>query len=92
MQALFDLGRVNLTIPAWEMAFYVILASLYMIWGKTKYCLLTTYLFALYWGYYLFAGDLLAAAHGDPAAQSVYIGFGLALFAFILMALFYEDR
>jgi hypothetical protein len=92
MKALFTLGAVSLIIPAWEMALYVCLMSIYVIWGKIKYCLLTTYLFALYWGYYLFAHDLLAAARGDPAAQSAYIVFGLLLLAFVLMALFYEER
>ena len=92
MQALFDLGRVNLTIPAWQMALYIGLMSLCMIWRKTKCCLLTTYLFAFYWGYYLFAHDFLSVAHGDSAAQSAYIGFGLALIAFSLIALFYEEQ
>ena len=92
MKALFTLGAVNLVIPAWEMALYICVMSLYMIWGKLRYCLLTTYFFALYLGYYLFAHDLLAAARGDSTAQSAYIGFGLLLLAFILTALFYEER
>lgn len=92
MEALTNLGRVDLIIPAWQMVLYVCLFGLYMISGKTKCCLLTTYLFVIYWGYYLFAGDLLAAIRGNLAAESAYITFGLALAAFVLMALFYEER
>ena len=92
MEALFDLGRVNLTIPAWQMALYVALVALYMILGRVKCCFLTTYLFALYWGYYLFPHDFLTAAHGNPGAESAYLAFGFALIAFNLFALFYEER
>ena len=92
MESLFNLGTVNLTIPAWQMALYVGLFSFYMIWGRIKCCLLTTYVFALYWGYYLFSREFLAAARGSPGAESVYFGFGLALIAFNLIALFYEER
>lgn len=92
MEGLFDLGSVNLTIPAWQMALYVGLIAFYMIWGRVKCCLLTTYGFAFYWGYYLFSHDFLTAARGSTSAESAYLGFGLALIAFNLIALFYEER
>ena len=92
MESLFDLGTVKLTIPAWQMALYVGLISFYMIWGRIKCCLLTTYVFALYWGYYMFSSDFLRATHGSPSAESAYFAFGLALIAFNLIAIFYEER
>lgn len=92
MDTLFDLGSVTLTIPAWQMALYVVLIAFYMILGRVKCCFLTTYLFALYWGYYLFPHDFLTAARGNPSAESLYIGFGLALIAFNLIALFHEQQ
>jgi hypothetical protein len=92
MQELIDLGTVRLTIPAWQVAFYLCVISLCVIFGKIKGCLLTTYLSAFYWGYYLYGGDFLTAAHGNPTAQAVYYGFALALGGCILMALFREER
>jgi hypothetical protein len=92
MEYLFDLGSVTLTIPAWQMAMYLAIIAFYMICGRVKICLLTTFGFALYWGYYLFSGDFLVAVSGKPSAESAYFGFGLALIAFNLIALFYEER
>ena len=92
METLIDLGTVRLTIPAWQMAFYLCLVSVYVIFGRIKGCLLTTYLCAFYLGYYLYAHDFIVAAHGNPAAQAVYYGFALALGGFVLMTFFYERR
>jgi hypothetical protein len=92
MESLLDLGSVNLTIPAWQMALYIGIVAFYMIWGRIKCCFLTTYVFALYWGYYLYSSEFLKVTHGNPSAESAYIGFGLALIAFNLFALFYEER
>ena len=46
METLIDLGTVRLTIPAWQMAFYLCVVSVYVIFGRIKGCLLTTYLCA----------------------------------------------
>jgi hypothetical protein len=92
MQELIDLGTVRLTIPAWQAALYLCAISFAVIFGRIKGILLATYLSAFYWGYYLYGGDFLTAAHGNPAAQAVYYGFALALGGCILMALFHEER
>ncbi|MBI2090735.1 MAG: hypothetical protein HYT78_18655 [Deltaproteobacteria bacterium] len=92
MMSIYDLGFVNLAIPAWQMAVYIALVSLFMIGRKANYSVLMTYMFGLYWGYYLFGQDLLTAAKGNPAVETAYITFGLALAALSLMALFYEER
>ncbi len=92
MEALLNLGTVNLPIPAWQMALYIGLTSLSIIWRKTKCCLLTTYIFVFYWAYYRFSRDLLNVAYSDTTAESAYIGFGLVLVTFTLISLFYEER
>jgi len=92
MESLFNLGAVSLPIPAWQMALYIGLMSLAIVWRKTKCCLLTTYLFVFYWGYYQFSSDLMSAAYRDTAAQTAYIFFGLLLLSFTLISFFYEER
>lgn len=92
MQELIDLGTVRLAVPAWQAVVYLCLITVYVIFGKIRGFLLTTYLFAFYCGYYLYAHDFLAASHGNPAAQAVYYGFALVLAGCILMAFFYEKR
>ena len=92
METLIDLGAVRLTITAWQMALYLCLVSVYVIFGRIKGCLLTTYLGAFYLGYYLYAHDFMVAARGNPTAQAVYYGFALALAGFVMMTFFYERR
>jgi len=91
MASLYDLGVTKLAIPAWQIALYIGVVSFFMISRKTKYCLLTTYLSALYCGYYLFGRELLNAARGNGALETAYISFGLGLVALCLMALFYDE-
>lgn len=90
MESIYTLGFISLAIPAWQMAFYIALVSLFMFLHETRGCLLTTYLFTLYWGYYLYGRDFLAAANGYPSVMTAYISFGLVLAGFGLLALFYE--
>lgn len=92
MEALSNLGEINLTIPAWEMALYIGLVSFFMMGRRTRSCLLTTYLFAFYWGYITYGGEFITAAGSDAAGVTAYFSFGLVLVAFCLMALFYEER
>jgi hypothetical protein len=87
-----DIGLVQISIPAWQMGLYVALVGFFMLGKKSKWCLLTTYVFALYWGYYSFGPDLFAAARGDALVETAYIGFGLLLVAFVLISFFYEEN
>lgn len=91
MGSISDLGLVSLTIPAWHMALYIGLVSVFLIWRKGRWAFLLSYLFSLYWGYYLFAKDFLNATRGDTTVQAAYLGFGLGLLALIFVALFYEE-
>ncbi len=90
MGSIYNLGDINLAIPAWQMAVYIGLVTIFMFMHETRGCLVTTYLFGLYWGYYLYGHDFLTAANGVPAVTTAYIAFGLLLAGFSLKALFYE--
>jgi hypothetical protein len=92
METLHNLGTVTLRIPAWEMALYIGLLCLAVVWRKTKCFILTAFAFSFYWGYVLFSREFLAAAGGDTTAQSAYLGFGIVLVTFVLISFFYEER
>jgi len=85
-----ELGLVQLAIPAWQMALYIGLVAFFMLIHEIRGSFLVTYLFGLYWGYYLFGRDFLAAAQGNPVVVTAYIAFGLLLAGFSLISLFYE--
>ena len=92
MEATYSLEFTNLTIPVpvWEMAIYISLIGFFMCIRETKGCLLTTYLFSLYWMYFNFGPDFMAVASGYPAIMTAYIAFGFLLAGLSVMALFYE--
>ncbi len=85
-----ELGMVLLTIPAWQMALYIGVVSFWMLLHEIRGCLVTTYLFGLYWGYFLFGRDFLAATQGHPVVITAYILIGILLAVFSLLSLFYE--
>jgi hypothetical protein len=91
MDALYDLGLINVTIPAWQLALYIGLFSFFMLRHAIRGCLLTTYLFGLYWAYYLFGREFLAAAAANPHVLTTYIVAGCILGIFSLASLFYES-
>lgn len=91
MDALYNLGVINLTIPAWQLALFMGLFSFFMLLHETKGCLLTAYLFGLYWGYYLFGREFVAIAGAYPPVLTTYIVSGFMLGVFSLASLFYEN-
>lgn len=90
MGSIEELGLVNLAIPAWQLALYIGVVTFFMLVHEIRGCLLATYLFGLYWGFYLFGRELLNAAQGNPVVITAYIVVGICLAVFSLLALFYE--
>lgn len=90
MGSIEELGLVNLTIPAWQLALYIGLVTFFMIMHEIRGCLAATYLFGLYWGFYLFGREFLTAAQGNPVVITAYIVMGVCLAVFSLISLFYE--
>ena len=83
-----SLGAVSLTIPAWQMAVFVGIMSVFLLLGRLQLCLLTTYVFVLYWGFVLYAPSFIGAAGGDTAALVVYLLCGLAVTVLTIVAFF----
>ncbi|MFQ5917681.1 MAG: hypothetical protein ACE5I0_07720, partial [Candidatus Binatia bacterium] len=52
---------IELAIPAWQMAFFIITLSLFLLMRRIKLCLITTFLFTFYWGFFLYWGDIIAS-------------------------------
>ncbi len=76
---------VELVIPAWQMALYVFIVSIFMLVQDLKLTLITTYLFTLYWGFFLYFGDFVGGLSTVPAFLFVFFGLIhvlLTLFAF----------
>lgn len=86
MEGLHKLVFSELGIPAWQMVLHIGLISLFMLTHRTKFCLITSYLFTLFWIFYFFRAYLVSVASGDFLALTAYILFGFALAGLALYA------
>jgi len=54
-----EIARIALCIPAWQIGIYIGINSVFMLVGERKLCLVTTYLFTFYWGFYVYGTRLV---------------------------------
>ena len=76
VQAILQILSIELAIPLWQMGLFVFLISLFMILHRLKLCLITTYLFTLYWGFLFNWGDVVASLGTFPQTATLYLIFG----------------
>lgn len=87
----FALGSVILSIPAWHIALYIAISATFMLMQQRRLCLITTYLFTFYWGFYIYADEFVMVASGSTLALSSYIICGMLLIVLSLVA-FLQER
>ena len=86
--ALQSLGGVSLAIPAWQMAMFVGIMSVFLLFGRLQLCIVVTYVFVLYWGFLAYAPNFISAAGDNTLAFVVYIFCGLAIVVLAITAFF----
>lgn len=92
MDFLVTLLSFDLTIPLWQMIAYIFLISIFMLRHKPTFCFVTTYVYVLYWIFYIFGPHFISKTGDDPLALTLYILFGLGMTSLSIFALlFYED-
>ena len=87
----FALGNVILSIPAWHIALYIAISAIFMLMQQRRLCLITTYLFTFYWGFYIYADEFVMVASDSTLALSSYIICGMLLIVLSLVA-FLQER
>ena len=85
------LGSVILSIPAWHIALYIAISAIFMLVEQRRLCLITTYLFTFYWGFYIYADEFVMVASDSTLALSSYIICGMLLIVLSLVA-FLQER
>ncbi|MFQ5683550.1 MAG: hypothetical protein ACE5HC_09790 [Candidatus Binatia bacterium] len=80
----------ELSIPAWQMAIYIIVITFCMLFERHKLALLTTYIFTLYWVYFLYWGDAIALFGTSPNAATLFLLFGMLHVTLTMIAFFKE--
>ncbi len=82
----------DMTIPAWQMALFIIIISIFMLLQRHKLCLVTTYLFTFYWAFFLYWGEVVLSSFGRlPHAAVLYLVFGTIHITLTLIGLFQEE-
>ncbi len=51
------------------MALYIVVISLFMLADRLKLCLITTYIFTLYWGFFLYWAEATASVGRIPLSR-----------------------
>jgi len=71
---------MDMTIPASQIMILLLATTLILLFGKVRLALLTNYLFAFYWGYFL-NREIFAAQvnNGESIFLAVYFIFGVAV-------------
>lgn len=87
----YNIPEITLNIPAWQVALYVVMISIFMVVGKNKLALLTTYLFTLYWGFFLYWGEVMVSLGSLPTLATLYLLCGMLHVTLTLVAFFKED-
>ncbi len=80
---------VELDIPAWQMVIYISIISIFMLARDFKLSLITTYLFTLYWGFFLYFGDIIGGLSTLPSILFAF--FGLIHVTLTLIAFWQES-
>ncbi len=81
----------NLVIPAWQMGLYIAIISLCMLGSSYKLSLLVTYLFTLYWGFFLYWGEVLRNIGIFPVEATWFLILGTLHVILTLMAFFKDN-
>ena len=86
-----QLPLFEMVIPAWQMAFYIIVISLCMFNMRYKLGLIITYCFCFYWGFFLYWGEVVGSMNEYPGAVTLYITSGILLVILMVIACFRID-
>ena len=85
-EILYQIAVMNLSIPVWQVAIYVGVTTISMLLGRIKLCLITTYLFTLYWGFFLYWGEVMSSLSSFPYMGTLYIVCGMLHIALTVVA------
>ena len=88
LTALQSLGGISLVIPAWQMAAYVGVVSIFLLLRRLQLCLLANYVFVLHLGFLVYAPSFIGAAGGNTLTLTLYPLCGLAVAGLALVAFF----
>ena len=86
-EVLRDYANGGFIIPAWEIALYVAIMSVYALMGWTKSCLINSFAFTFYWGYMYLLPNAFSANGLSYRGLIIYVVSGLSLYTLATLGL-----
>ncbi len=83
---------IELVIPAWQMALFIVTISIFMLIQRIKLTLITTFLFTFYWAFFLYWGNVLASFAKFPFVAALYLVSGVIYIVLTLIAFYRETH
>ncbi len=81
----------DVVIPLGQALLYISLITIFMLLGKPKLAMVTTYFFALYWVYVLNSNYFISKAGGVEYAPFIYGFGGFVLIVLTLFSFFFQE-
>ena len=76
-----------ITIPFMQLFLLLVISTLLLLFGHTKFALLVNYLFTFYWGFNANFGKMdVVGASNFPVYSLVYLGFGSMIVLLVLVS------
>ena len=76
---------IEFSIPAVQVVWLLLMITTAQLFGKIKLALLISYIFTLYWGYFLNREIMVNSVHYGEYIILIYLGFGIAVVALALI-------
>lgn len=89
MEVLLNLGALDISLPVWQIIVYVAVFTYFALRNKFRYSVAATFVFVIYWLFYVSWPSLLVVAAGSPLGIIAYIAFGFVLAGLCVYAYFF---
>jgi hypothetical protein len=70
---------LEFSIPVYQVVWLLLMITTAQLFGKIKLALLISYIFALYWGYFLNREVMVNSVNQGEYIILIYFGFGIAV-------------
>jgi hypothetical protein len=90
VDTLLNLGLPNQLVSVWQVFLYIIIMVFLLLFGRSRLCLLVTYLFAYYLAFLIYWGDFIIQS-GSMMPFAIYALSGLAIVV-LFAASSYSER
>ena len=89
VDTLLSLGLPSQLVSVWQVFLYILITIFLLLFGRTRLCLLVTYLFAYYLAFLIYWGDFIAES-GSLTPFAIYALSGLAIVVLFAAASYAE--